>query len=106
LDRAGHDPGELLPGPLRRRSARDGRDTEGTDRLDVRGHRLRPGLEEEAGLVPGVDERPPDPPGLEPRRAERMKARNTIELRASHASLASQPSAIVDLIDEAATSLS
>jgi hypothetical protein len=38
--------------------------------------------------------------------AERMNPRSKIELDASHASLASQPSAIVDLIDEAATSLS
>ena len=35
--------------------------------------------------------------------AERMGPRKTIELDASHASLASQPVAIVDLIDEAAT---
>ena len=45
-------------------------------------------------------------PDSEPRMAERMNPRNTIELDASHASLASQPSAIVDLIDEAATTLS
>lgn len=37
--------------------------------------------------------------------AERMSPRRTIELDASHASLASQPVAIADLIDEAATSL-
>ena len=43
-------------------------------------------------------------PDSERRMAERMSPRNTIELEASHASLASQPSAIVDLIDEAATS--
>ena len=45
-------------------------------------------------------------PDTERRMAERMNPRNTIELDASHASLASQPSAIVGLIDEAATSLS
>jgi hypothetical protein len=37
--------------------------------------------------------------------AERMKPRSTIELDASHASLASQPAAIAELIDLAATSL-
>ena len=44
-------------------------------------------------------------PDTERRMAERMNPRRTIELDASHASLASQPSAIVDLIDEAAASL-
>ena len=42
-------------------------------------------------------------PDNERRMAERMGPRKTIELDASHASLASQPVAIVDLIDEAAT---
>jgi pimeloyl-ACP methyl ester carboxylesterase len=37
--------------------------------------------------------------------AERMKPHSTIELDASHASLASQPVAIAELIDQAATSL-
>jgi len=41
-------------------------------------------------------------PDTERRLAERMKPQSTIELDASHASLASQPSAIVDLIDQAA----
>jgi pimeloyl-ACP methyl ester carboxylesterase len=41
-------------------------------------------------------------PDNERRMAERMSPRKTIELDASHASLASQPIAIVDLIDEAA----
>jgi pimeloyl-ACP methyl ester carboxylesterase len=41
-------------------------------------------------------------PDNERRMAERMAPRKTIELDASHASLASQPIAIVDLIDEAA----
>jgi pimeloyl-ACP methyl ester carboxylesterase len=41
-------------------------------------------------------------PDSERRMAERMGPRKTIELDASHASLASQPVAIVDLIDEAA----
>jgi pimeloyl-ACP methyl ester carboxylesterase len=41
-------------------------------------------------------------PDNERRMAERMGPRKTIELHASHASLASQPVAIVDLIDEAA----
>jgi pimeloyl-ACP methyl ester carboxylesterase len=40
-------------------------------------------------------------PDNERRMAERMGPRNTIELDASHASLASQPVAIADLIDEA-----
>ena len=44
-------------------------------------------------------------PDTERRMAERMNPRKTIELDASHASLASQPSAIVDLIDEAAISV-
>ena len=44
-------------------------------------------------------------PDTERRMAERMNPRSTIELDASHASLASQPSAIVDLIDQAATAL-
>ena len=44
-------------------------------------------------------------PDTERRMAERMNPRRTIELDASHASLASQPSAIVDLIDQATTSL-
>ena len=34
-----------------------------------------------------------------------MNPRSTIELDASHASLVSQPSAIADLIDQAATAL-
>ena len=46
------------------------------------------------------------PPDSERRMAERMNPRSKIELDASHASLASQPSAIVDLIEGAATSLS
>ena len=45
-------------------------------------------------------------PDSERQMAERMNPRSRIELDASHASLASQPSAIVDLIEEAATSLS
>jgi pimeloyl-ACP methyl ester carboxylesterase len=44
-------------------------------------------------------------PDSERQMAERMKPRSTIELDASHASLASQPTAIADLIDQAATSL-
>ena len=44
-------------------------------------------------------------PDSERRMAERMSPRRTIELDASHASLASQPSAIVDLIDQAITEL-
>jgi pimeloyl-ACP methyl ester carboxylesterase len=44
-------------------------------------------------------------PDTERQMAERMKPRSTIELDASHASLASQPVAIADLIDQAATSL-
>ena len=44
-------------------------------------------------------------PDSERQMAERMKPRSTIELDASHASLASQPSAIAHLIDRAATSL-
>jgi len=44
-------------------------------------------------------------PDSERQMAERMKPRSTIELDTSHASLASQPAAIVDLIDQAATSL-
>lgn len=44
-------------------------------------------------------------PDTERRMAARMNPRRTIELDASHASLASQPAAIVDLIDEAATSM-
>ena len=46
------------------------------------------------------------PPVTERRMAERMTPRRTIELDASHASLASQPGTIVDLIDKAATSIS
>jgi pimeloyl-ACP methyl ester carboxylesterase len=44
-------------------------------------------------------------PDSERQMAERMKPQAAIELDASHASLASQPTAIVDLIDQAATSL-
>jgi pimeloyl-ACP methyl ester carboxylesterase len=44
-------------------------------------------------------------PDSERRLAERMNPRTTIELDASHASLASQPTAIADLIDQAATAL-
>jgi pimeloyl-ACP methyl ester carboxylesterase len=44
-------------------------------------------------------------PDTERRMAERMNPRSTIELDASHASLASQPSAIAGLIDQAATAL-
>ena len=45
-------------------------------------------------------------PDSERQMAERMKPRATIELDASHASLASQPTAIADLIDQAAAALS
>ncbi|SIM50625.1 Uncharacterised protein [Mycobacteroides abscessus subsp. abscessus] len=41
-------------------------------------------------------------PENERRMAQRIKPRKTIELDASHASLASQPVAIADLIAEAA----
>jgi len=44
-------------------------------------------------------------PDSERRMAERMNPRTTIELDSSHASLASHPRAIADLIDEAATAL-
>jgi pimeloyl-ACP methyl ester carboxylesterase len=44
-------------------------------------------------------------PDSERRMAERMNPRSTIELDASHASLASQPGVIADLIDTAAASL-
>jgi pimeloyl-ACP methyl ester carboxylesterase len=44
-------------------------------------------------------------PDNERRMAERMSPRKTIELAASHASLASQPTAVCDLIEEAANSL-
>jgi pimeloyl-ACP methyl ester carboxylesterase len=44
-------------------------------------------------------------PDSERQMAERMKPRRTIELDASHASLASRPTAVTDLIDQAATSL-
>ena len=44
-------------------------------------------------------------PDNQRRMAERMKARKTIELDASHASLASQPGAICDLIDDAVNAL-
>jgi pimeloyl-ACP methyl ester carboxylesterase len=45
-------------------------------------------------------------PDTERRMAGRLNPRITVELDASHASLASQPAAIADLIDQAATSLS
>ncbi|MFF3012742.1 alpha/beta hydrolase [Streptomyces sp. NPDC057939] len=45
-------------------------------------------------------------PNNERRMAERMNPRKTIELNASHASLASQPGAVTDLIEAAATDLS
>jgi pimeloyl-ACP methyl ester carboxylesterase len=45
-------------------------------------------------------------PDTERRMAERMNPRGTVELDASHASLASQPSAIADLIDQAAAAVS
>lgn len=44
-------------------------------------------------------------PDNEHRMAKRMSARKVVELDASHASLASQPQAVVDLIDEAVDSL-
>jgi pimeloyl-ACP methyl ester carboxylesterase len=44
-------------------------------------------------------------PDTERRMAERINPRSTVELDASHASLASQPGAIADLIDQAAASL-
>jgi pimeloyl-ACP methyl ester carboxylesterase len=44
-------------------------------------------------------------PDNERRMAQRMNPRETIELAASHASLASQPAAVCDLIDRAANSL-
>ena len=45
------------------------------------------------------------PPATETWMAERIKARRTVTLQASHASLASQAAAIVALIDEASTSV-
>jgi hypothetical protein len=45
-------------------------------------------------------------PDNERRMAQRINPRTTIELAASHASLASQPVAVCDLIDEAANSVS
>jgi pimeloyl-ACP methyl ester carboxylesterase len=45
-------------------------------------------------------------PDSERQMAERMKPRQTIEVAASHASLASQPAAIADLIEQAASTLS
>ena len=44
-------------------------------------------------------------PDTERRMAERINPRSTIELDASHASLASQPTAIAELIEQAATAL-
>jgi pimeloyl-ACP methyl ester carboxylesterase len=44
-------------------------------------------------------------PDTERRMAKRMNPQSTVELDASHASLASRPGAIADLIDEAAASL-
>jgi hypothetical protein len=44
-------------------------------------------------------------PDSERQMAERMKPRSTIEPDASYASLASQPAATTELIDQAATSL-
>ncbi len=44
-------------------------------------------------------------PDNERRMAQRMNPRRTIELAASHASLASQPTAVCDLIDDAASSV-
>jgi len=44
-------------------------------------------------------------PDSERQMAGRMEPRNTIELDAGHASLASQPGPVADLIDQAATSL-
>jgi pimeloyl-ACP methyl ester carboxylesterase len=44
-------------------------------------------------------------PDSERRMAERINPRGTLELDASHASLASQPGAIADLIDQAAATL-
>ena len=44
-------------------------------------------------------------PDTERQMAARMNPRHTVELDASHASLASQPAAIVDLIDEATSSI-
>ena len=63
LDQAGQVPRELLPGPADRRSARDGRDTEGAGRIDIPGDHLGPGLKEEANLVSGVEGRPHNSPG-------------------------------------------
>jgi hypothetical protein len=45
-------------------------------------------------------------PDNERRMARRMKPRKTIELAASHASLASQAPAVCDLIEEAAATVS
>jgi hypothetical protein len=45
-------------------------------------------------------------PDTERQMAERMKPQRTIELAASHASLASQPDAIVDLVEQALSSFS
>lgn len=44
-------------------------------------------------------------PDNERRMAERMAPRNTVELAASHASLASQPGPVADLIDQAVSNL-
>jgi hypothetical protein len=43
-------------------------------------------------------------PDNERRMAQRMSPRRIVELPASHASLASQPAAVADLIQEAANS--
>jgi hypothetical protein len=45
------------------------------------------------------------PPETEASMAQRMQPRRTITLQSSHASLASQGAAIVNLIEEASTAL-
>ncbi|NOP95856.1 alpha/beta fold hydrolase [Mycolicibacterium fortuitum] len=56
-------------------------------------------------LVPGVDRGPHDPPGQRPPDGAADEPRKIIELDAGHASLASQPTAIADLIEEAVAEL-
>ena len=48
----------------------------------IRRRRLRPGVEKEADLVPGVDERPHDPPGQRAPDGRAHEATGTIELDA------------------------
>ena len=62
-------------------------------------------MKDQAKLVSGLGPRPNDPPQTQRRMAERIRARETIELDTSHASFATRPTQVIDLIITAAAAV-